>query len=305
LGPSGPAVNESAGKRKAATSGHGNPTWPGSWARPVAALLAVTDPTGATADEQLWTFAREGRNVPHVTEHAEPSFRAETATGREPLLARFRDIGERERWGYGVWLLMGVVIAVPEIWAGVGTPPWPTISATVGHLEARWNWVAIIVVALIVVVATRAASYVQPQTDEVVTPAGGQGQRRTETGRLAMSPDEVSEASEMWAIVYFVIAILAVVVAGLLTASRTSDKWVLAYVIYGLIAFFFVVIPNGAVLLLKRDLPYSTLFCTIDDLRRRWHQAAMVLLAGLVVLLIHLAFYPWPHVVQPPTTNSA
>lgn len=108
--------------------------------------------------------------------------------------------------GYGVWLLMGVVIAIPEIWAGVGTPPWPTISATVGHLEARWNWVAIIVVALIVVVATRAASYVQPQTDEVVTPAGGQGQRRTETGRLAMSPDEVSEASEMWAIVYFVIA---------------------------------------------------------------------------------------------------
>jgi hypothetical protein len=99
-------------------------------------------------------------------------------------------------------------------------------------------------------------------------------------------------------------AILAVVVAGLLTASRTSDKWVLAYVIYGLIALFFVVIPNAAVLL-KRDLPYSTLLCTVDDLRRRWHPAAMVILAGLVVLLIHLAFYPWPHVVQPPTTNSA
>jgi hypothetical protein len=262
-------------------------------------------PTGATADDQLWTFACEDRNVPYVTEHAEPSFGAEAAPRRAPLLARFRGIGERERWGYGVWLLMGLVIAVPEIWAGVGTPPWPTISATVGHLEARWNWVAIIVVALIVIVAARAASYLQPQTDQGVTPGGGQGQWRTQTGRLAMSPDEVSQASEMWAIVYFAIAILAVVVAGLLTASRTSDKWVLAYVIYGLIALFFVVIPNAAVLLLKRDLPYSTLLCTVDDLRRRWHPAAMVILAGLVVLLIHLAFYPWPHVVQPPTTNSA
>ena len=222
-----------------------------------------------------------------------------------PLLARFRGVGERERWGYGVWLLMGVVIAVPEIWAGVGTPPWPTISATVGHLEARWNWVAILVVALIVVVAARAASYLQPQADQAVAPGGGQGQRRTATGRLAMRPDEVSEARERWAIVYFAIAVLAVVVAGLLAASRTGDKWVLAYVIYGLIAFFFVVIPNGAVVLLKRDLPYSTLFCTIDDLRRRWPQAAVVILAGLAVLLIHLAFYPWPHVVQPPTTNSA
>lgn len=260
---------------------------------------------GAPADDQLWTFARAGRNVLLVTEQAEPSFRAEAAPRPAPLLARFGDVGERERWGYGVWLLMGLVIAVPEIWAGVGTPPWPTISATVGHLEARWNWVAIIVVALIVVVAIRAASYRQPQTGQVVASAGGQGQRRTATGRLAMRPDQVSETSELLAIVYFAIAILAVVVAGLLTASRTGDKWVLAYVIYGLIALFFVVIPNVAVFVFKRDLPYSTLFCTIDDLRRRWPRAAVVILAGLVVLLIHLAFYPWPHVVQPPTTNSA
>jgi hypothetical protein len=36
------------------------------------------------------------------------------------------------------------------------------------------------------------------------------------------------------------------------------------------------------------------LFTTLDDLDRRSHLAVMVIIAGLVVLAIHLLAYPWP-----------
>ena len=47
---------------------------------------------------------------------------------------RFSDVSPSEKWGYVVWAAMGVVIAVPEIWAAVAGSDfiWPTISTTVG-----------------------------------------------------------------------------------------------------------------------------------------------------------------------------
>ena len=65
---------------------------------------------------------------------------------------RFSDVSPSEKWGYVVWAAMGVVIAVPEIWAAIAGSDflWPTISTTVGHLEDRWPVVALLPVALIV-----------------------------------------------------------------------------------------------------------------------------------------------------------
>jgi hypothetical protein len=70
--------------------------------------------------------------------------------------ARFDGVAAPVRRGHAVWAAVGVVIAVPEIWAAAAKPPWPTISGTVGHLEARWNVVAVIVVAVLVLVAANA-----------------------------------------------------------------------------------------------------------------------------------------------------
>jgi len=58
----------------------------------------------------------------------------------------------REVWGYTVWGAMGVVIAVPELWAALGgkSVEWPTISGTVGYLEYWHTWVALIVVGILV-----------------------------------------------------------------------------------------------------------------------------------------------------------
>ena len=68
-------------------------------------------------------------------------------------------------------------------------------------------------------------------------------------------------------------------------------------------------IPSLAAYLFARDVPFPTLFGTVADLERRFHLAALVIAAGLAVLLIHLAFYPWPniaHVLQmtPPSVAA-
>ena len=41
-------------------------------------------------------------------------------------------------------------------------------------------------------------------------------------------------------------------------------------------------------------MPWPTLLTTIVNLERRWRPAAVVILAGLVILLLHLALPPWP-----------
>ena len=41
-------------------------------------------------------------------------------------------------------------------------------------------------------------------------------------------------------------------------------------------------------------MPFPTFFRTIGDLDRRWRPAAMIIVAWLVVLMFHLAFFPWP-----------
>jgi hypothetical protein len=53
-----------------------------------------------------------------------------------------------------------------------------------------------------------------------------------------------------------------------------------------------------------RDVPFPTLFGTVADLERRWPPVALVILAGMVVLLVHLALYPWPDIFSHVTTQS-
>lgn len=69
-----------------------------------------------------------------VTGQAGPSARAGALRRARWLRARFGGAAERERWGYGVWLFVGLVFGVPESWAGITSPPWPALSDTVGHL---------------------------------------------------------------------------------------------------------------------------------------------------------------------------
>jgi hypothetical protein len=89
--------------------------------------------------------------------------------------SRFRGLPAREIWGYGVWLFAGLVFGVPESWAGLATPPWPSLSDTVIQLERLWHPVAVIIVALIVFVVFQAVKYPPAHTGEVQGPGASHG----------------------------------------------------------------------------------------------------------------------------------
>jgi len=207
------------------------------------------------------------------------------------LLERFGDVTPPVRRGYGLWLTVGAVIAIPEIWAAVARPPWPTISGTVGHLELRWNFVAVIVVAVLVIVAAQAIRIPVTDTNAVVRQADGRVLGRTQGGRLTYYPDR---EAELPAFGYLAVALVCVIGGSLIAAGLSDNKWILGYVIYGLIAVFCIFVPRVLALTPARNAPFAGVFATLADLQRRLHFVAVVLLAGLVILLIHLAFYPWP-----------
>jgi hypothetical protein len=195
----------------------------------------------------------------------------------------------REAWGYGVWLFVGLMFGVPESWAGLASPPWPSLSNTVAHLEGLWPPVAVIVVALTVAVVFRVVRDLPGQPG---APApGARGAARTPGGRLTRRP---GQASVVPALIYFPLALAAVAAGSLIAAVTSGDMFVLGYTIYGLITVFGVIVPDALAYWFARDVPFPTLARTIVNLERRWPPAAVVIVAGLVVLMFHLAFFPWP-----------
>lgn len=233
---------------------------------------------------------------------------------------RFGDVGERELWGYGVWLTMAAVIAVPELWAVFDDySPWPTISGTVGHLEYRWPVVALLVVALIAFGVYHGVRFPVAEAGELARQAGGRALTRTGGGRLTLEPapgarnvraENGKQLSWLW-----LLAAAAIVVGASFAAPRIwpGNRFLVGYVLYGLIAVFWVLVPSCLAYWGGRDVPFPTLFRTAYDLERRVHIFAVALLALLVALLIHLALYPWPSIIpdlqrlhahHPPTPHS-
>jgi hypothetical protein len=191
---------------------------------------------------------------------------------------------------------VGAVIAVPEIWAAVAgdAGSWPTISGTTGHLEDLWKLTAVIVVALIVIAAAWAVGYGKPAP---LAP-------RLRAGRPQVPQASAQLAGEWWPYVYFGIAVVCTAVASLATAGLAGDggeaRFVVGYVMYGLIGFFFLFLPAtfgwALAFFFARDVPFPPILRTIHDLEKRVPLVALVVLAGLVILLIHLALYPWPDI---------
>lgn len=208
---------------------------------------------------------------------------------RQPT--RVSGVSRREWWGYLVWGFVGVVITVSELWAVFGKPPWPTISSTVAHLEQLWSPVKIIVVAVIVAAAVQLITY-PPRRDEF-RPEHAPPRWRTDKGRLTKT--EAGQTVEIeHAELYFPIALIVVVAAAAVTAAAGYGKFVVGYVLYGSIAVTLVIIPDALAFWFAKEVPYPTLFRTLDNLDNRWHPAILIIWAGLAVLAIHLVAFPWP-----------
>src|SRR5215813_9044923 len=97
-----------------------------------------------------------------------------------------------ERRGYVVWAIVGAAIAIPELWAAAGSKWWPTISATVGHLEHLWSPVKIIVVALIAAASIQLLRY-PPHRNEYAALPGRPPRWRTANGRLTRATNGQAE----------------------------------------------------------------------------------------------------------------
>jgi hypothetical protein len=213
---------------------------------------------------------------------------------------RWHSFSKQARRGFFVWGAVGLVIAVPEIWGSFGNPWFYSISRTTGHLEDLWNGVRAIVVALIAVAAVHAVLY-RPDMDEipqygVKSLLRGRSVRRTSQRRLTIRESDKGDFTDKVAIPYLLTSAAIVAVTGWLAGVPQGGQYWRGYIIYGLIAVFFVIIPNTVAYFSGRDFPFTTLFATVHSLERTRNVVTMIIMAGLAVLVFHLALYPWPDI---------
>lgn len=187
-------------------------------------------------------------------------------------------------WGPTILLVLGVELLGALSKTFENWIPWPTISGTVGHLEKRWDWVAVIVVGLLSTVAFHALATRTRQRLEGRTFREG-----------APSPAETS-----WYSPWLVFGLTAI--AFVVPYAFGVRDFELGYTIYGALGVFGILIPSIFAIGLNRLVRFPTLFFAIDQFRRRLHAVALILIAGLSILLVHLAFYPWPDVTHESAT---
>jgi hypothetical protein len=71
----------------------------------------------------------------------------------------------------------------------------------------------------------------------------------------------------------------------------TKEEW--GYLVWGLVAVA-VLIPELLASVGKSFVPFPGVARTATNLEARWPWVAMIFLAGLAILAVHIVFYPWP-----------
>jgi hypothetical protein len=222
-----------------------------------------------------------------------------------------------EKRGYRFWGVVGLFIAVFEIGAATAkwwrgrSAGWPTISSTVGHLEDLNSTVGVAVVGLIAGAAFYAFAYgtapTAPSEQAQGSAAAGQaGARRT----LASTAGEfrrglrigLTAYSPLWVSLAIILtsAPLAISLYSI-NGGSAETQYRLGYAIYGGIALFGVVAPAILYRFWPQVVNSPTLFATITLLRDHLKTLSLIVVAGLSILVIHLALYPWPDLAREPS----
>ena len=131
--------------------------------------------------------------------------------------------------------------------------------------------------------------------------------------RMFIGNDDDSAPALFWIAVIGVLAIVAIATFVTVRAGHYGPKnppYNVDYVLYGLIGLCWIVVPSLLAFGWGKDAPYPTLFKTVADLEewlngRNWRldigqdlawMISYAILTGLVILLLHLIFYPFPNV---------
>jgi hypothetical protein len=77
------------------------------------------------------------------------------------------------------------------------------------------------------------------------------------------------------------------------SGENAMSKEQVGYLIWGVFAAL-VLIPELLAVFGRSFTPFPGIARTATNLEARWPWAAMIVLAGLAVLAVHLIFYPWP-----------
>jgi hypothetical protein len=199
-----------------------------------------------------------------------------------------------ERRGYGFWGPVVALVLLIEFLAGLSKSvknafPWPTISSTVGELERRWDWVGVIVVGTIAVALFQAIA------DRDQRREGGRAYRRTAD---ATDPTDARPRSTEWSWYNWILVLGLEAVAMVLAITLVDSEFARGCIIYGVLGFFGILLPGLLAFWANRIVRFPTLFLTVGKLRHRLHVVAVTLVAGLSILAVHLAFYPWPDLVR-------
>lgn len=202
------------------------------------------------------------------------------------LTRKFADAKASEIHGYAYWGPVAVAITVVEILGALSERfrdafPWPTISSTVGHaqdINSLWGLAVVIVIAA---AAFYAVSYVGEAAPPGTQPLFQLGWFRIRYG---------------WPLVYIVTAAIALAVWFLVS----RDEFHLGYAIYGSFAIVGIVVPMLLVWRKSKRVVFPNVFFTFRKLRERFRWAAFAVIAGLSILILHLALYPWPNLAREP-----
>jgi len=201
-----------------------------------------------------------------------------------------------EKNGYRFWGPVVAAILVAEVLGALADwlhrraifdVRWPTISSTVGHLETLSSILAALVVGTIAAVAFEALTYPP---------------RRRAAGRAVyhrVHRERPTRFYDWWVVV--LIVVLGTVLA---VWAFHWNKYEVGYTIYGLFLTFGIVVPASLAYLSGRLVSFPGLIFTVRKLERRLHWMAVVIVAGLSILLVHLALYPWPDLVRDSTSYA-
>jgi hypothetical protein len=201
-----------------------------------------------------------------------------------------------EKNGYRFWgpvvaaILVAEVLGAAADWLhrrAIFDVKWPTISSTVGHLETLSSILAALVVGLIAAVAFEALTYPT---------------RRRASGRAVYHRVRRERHTRFYD--WWVVVLIVVVGTVLAVWVFHWDKYQVGYTIYGLFLTFGIVVPASLAYFGGRIVSFPGLIFTVRKLERRLHWVAVVIVAGLAILLVHLALYPWPDLVRDSTSYA-
>jgi hypothetical protein len=209
----------------------------------------------------------------------------------------------RRRIGYVVWGAGALFFVVPELLAAVPLTesqlPFPTISRTIGHLEAReprWEILPTVLVVLFMYALLR----VHTQAPE--------------------EPDENENAEFRKLVRNAVLSAAVIALATILAFRHWPNQYVpyqddphhklpnfeVAYVLYGVTFLLWVVLPTSTVLRTNRYPSLVQTVLNVDQWLRSFRGVGrgaawvvgFLLVWGMVFLLLHLTLYPFPNITR-------